>query len=133
MKSKWSAKEIGTTTVEFGTTAVEFDTMAVEFDTSAVKFSTSVLLMRRKTNQSGGLLYTSSSSVVCIRISKFIISNCLIFDRIKFELRCRLIFFQKDRGCSDHANTKFSYGIIQFTVYSNATGTKLSVVKYLIC
>ncbi|KAG5585404.1 hypothetical protein H5410_045838 [Solanum commersonii] len=72
------------------------------------------------------LIVSSPSS-----ISKFIISDCLIFDRIEFELRCRLIFFQKDRWCSDHVNTKFSYGIIQFTVYSNATGTKLSIVEYL--
>ena len=93
MKFKWTTKkigtkimEIGTNTMEFGTTAVEFDTTTVGFDTTAMQFSTSgvefstlVLLMRRKMKLSRRHLYTSSSSAG------------LIFDQIKFELRCRLV------------------------------------------
>ncbi|KAH0652628.1 hypothetical protein KY289_030306 [Solanum tuberosum] len=79
MKLKWSAMKINTKAAKIGTAAVEFGTAAAES-------STSVLLMRRKTNQSHRRLFTSSPSAVCIHISKFIITDCLILNRIEFEL-----------------------------------------------
>ncbi|KAH0705579.1 hypothetical protein KY290_010269 [Solanum tuberosum] len=72
--------------MEINTTAAEISTTAVEFGTAAAEFSTSVLLMRRMTNQSRRRLFTSSPSAVCIHISEFIIADCLIFNRIEFEL-----------------------------------------------
>ncbi|KAH0683175.1 hypothetical protein KY290_021763 [Solanum tuberosum] len=72
--------------MEINTAAAEIGTTAVEFGTAAAEFSTSVLLMRRKTNQSCRHLFTSSPSAVCIHISKFIIADCLIFNQIEFEL-----------------------------------------------
>uniref|UniRef100_A0A0V0GNB3 Putative ovule protein n=1 Tax=Solanum chacoense TaxID=4108 RepID=A0A0V0GNB3_SOLCH len=67
-------------------TAAEISTTAVGFGTAEAEFSTSVLLMRRMTNQSRRRLFTSSPSAVCIHISEFIIADCLIFNRIEFEL-----------------------------------------------
>ncbi|KAK6797380.1 hypothetical protein RDI58_005082 [Solanum bulbocastanum] len=58
----------------------------VEFGTATAEFSTSLLLTRRKTNQSSRCLFTSSPSAVCIHISKFIIVNRLIFNRLESEL-----------------------------------------------
>ncbi|KAG5617544.1 hypothetical protein H5410_017368 [Solanum commersonii] len=60
--------------MESGISKVKSGTTVVEFSTTIVKFSTSVLLMRIKRNQSRQHLFTSSPSIVRIRIGKFIIA-----------------------------------------------------------